>query len=218
MKKTVSVRTIAFSLSAVVAIAVLMIGCGNSNSSMNNLSSAQAQAVASAVSTGVSQSLEGAFGVASAERGVGVTRIEDGFPRTNTPSCTLSSSNGNFSCQISQSFSCSGGGTMAISGNVSGSVSDSGTGSIQEQIAADPTNCSVDGTTLSGDPNVAISGQFNISNWSPVWPVTGTETGGVSFGPNPSGTCQFNVTFSVNSNLTCTTSGTACGQPVSGSC
>jgi hypothetical protein len=216
--KNFSLRSTTFSLSILVAIAVLMIGCGNSNSSMNNLTSAQAQAVASAVSTGVSQSLEGAFGVASVERGVGVTRIEDGSPRTTTPSCTLSSSNGNFNCQISQSFSCSGGGTMAISGDVSGSVSDSGTGSIQEQIAADPTNCSVDGTTLNGDPNVTVAGQFNISNWSPQWPLTGTETGGVTYGPNPSGSCQLNVTFTVNSNLTCTISGTACGQSVSGSC
>jgi hypothetical protein len=107
---------------------------------------------------------------------------------------------------------------MAVSGNVGGSVSDSGTGSIQEQIAATPTNCSVDGITLNGDPDVTVAGQVNLSDWAPVWPVTGTETGGVSYGPNPSGTCQLNVTFTVNSNLTCTISGTACGQTVSGGC
>jgi hypothetical protein len=218
MQNKASVPTIVFSLGTIVAIAVLMIGCGSSNSSMNNLTSAQAQAVASAVSTSVSQSIEGAFGVASGERGVGVTRIVDGSPRTSTPSCTLSSSNGSFSCQISQSFSCSGGGTTAVSGNISGSVSESGTGSIQEQVVATPTNCSVDGITLNGDPDVTVAGQFNISNWSPVWPVTGTETGGVTYGPNPSGTCQLNVTFTVNSNLSCTISGTACGQTVSGNC
>jgi hypothetical protein len=218
MQKRLSLLTLAGSVAAILGTAVLMIACGSSNSSMNNLTPAQAQAVASAVSTGVSQSLEGAFGAASVERSGGRVRLESGSPRTGTPTCNLTSSNGTFSCQLSQTYSCSGGGTMAVSGSVSGSVSDSGTGSIAEQISADPAACSVDGITLNGDPTVNVSGQLQLSDWNPVWPVTATETGAVTFGPNPSGTCQLNVTFTVNSSLTCSISGTACGQTVSGSC
>ena len=97
-------------------------------------------------------------------------------------------------------------------------MSTSGTGSAQAQIAANPANCSVNGIVLNGNPQVNLAAQLNILNDSPVWPVTGTETGGVTYGPNPSGSCQLNLSFSVNSNSSCTVTGTACGQTVSGSC
>jgi hypothetical protein len=107
---------------------------------------------------------------------------------------------------------------MSVAGNVIGFVTNAGNGSVQAQFAAMPTNCSVDQIVLNGDPEVTVGGQLRIANWNPVWPLTGREGGGVSFGPNPSGTCQFNVYFSVGSDLSCTATGTVCGQPVSGSC
>jgi hypothetical protein len=72
---------------------------------------------------------------------------------------------------------------MAISGKVSDSGNQSGTGSVEEQISATPPSCSVDGIRLNGDPEVNVSGQFELSERSPVWPVKGTETGAVTFGP-----------------------------------
>ena len=98
-----------------------------------------------------------------------------------------------------------------------GTLDSSGTGSVQEQIAAKPANCSVDGLVLNGG-TVNVDGTINVSSGMIVFPVTASETGSVMFGPKPTGVCMLDVTFTVNSNLACTTTGTACGQPVSGSC
>jgi hypothetical protein len=51
-----------------------------------------------------------------------------------------------------------------------------------------------------------------------VFPLTLSEAGGISYGPHPSGSCQLNVTYTINSLSSCTASGTVCGQSVSGNC
>lgn len=108
---------------------------------------------------------------------------------------------------------------MAISGTIDGTLDNSSNGSVQGQIAADPANCSVgDGIVINGDPSVNVTTVVNVANSNPVFPLTGTETGAVTYGPNPSGTCQLNVNYSISSSLSCTQTGTACGQPVSGIC
>jgi hypothetical protein len=214
MPKSIRFHVISLSIATLVGAPLLMIGCGSNLS--NTLAPAQAQAVASAVSSSISQSLQGGFGVAAAK--TGVTGIEGSSQRASIPTCTLTTSGGTFNCTIAQTVPCSGGGTISVSGDFTGTLNSSGTGSVQEQIAATPANCSVDGLVINGDPQVNVAGQINVSNGMIVFPVTGTETGGVTFGPKPSGSCTFNVTFTLNSNLTCTLAGTACGQPVSGSC
>lgn len=202
----------------VVGLALLMIGCGSSNSMNNNLTPAQAQSVATAVSSGIVQSMIAGLGVGVIDPlPSGMHRV-DPMPNTSTISCTSSASGESCNWPISSTFSCPGGGTMAVSGNLSGSLSNTGNGSAQAQITADPASCSVNGIVLNGDPSITVGGQVNIANDAPVWPVTGSETGGVTFGPNPSGSCQFNLKFSVSASLSCTVTGTACGQSVSGSC
>ena len=215
MPKSVTFPVISLSIAAIVGVALLMMDCGSSSSS--TLTPAQAQAVASAVSSGVSQSLQRAFGVASAKTNGSAVSIEELSPLTSTPTCTLSVSGGTINCMVAQSVSCAGGGTISVSGAITGTLNSSGTGDVQEQIAAMPINCSVDGLVLNG-PGVTVTGQINVANGMIVFPVTGSETGDVQYGPKPSGSCMFDVMFSVNSNLTCTTTGTACGQPVTGNC
>jgi len=206
------------SLAAFVGLAALMIGCGSSNSMNNNLTPAQAQAVASAVSSGIVQAMTGALGAPLTEPGSGGMRRIDPVPNTSGPTCVSSANGESCNWAVSSTFSCSGGGTMAVSGDLSGTLSNTGNGSAQAQITADPANCSVNGIVLNGDPHITVAGQANIANDAPVWPITGSETGGVTFGPNPSGSCQLNLNFSVSANLSCTVTGTACGQTVSGSC
>ena len=214
MSKNVPSHVISVSIATLVGGALVMIGCGSSSS--NNLTPAQAQAVSSAVSGSVSQALQGAFGMAPAKANVGVTITEESSPRVSTPTCTPSG--GNFNCTLAQTVSCSGGGTISVSGDIMGTLDSSGTGSVNEQITATPHSCSVDGLVINGDPSVNVSGEIKVSNGMIVFPVTGSETGGVSYGPNSSDSCMFDVTFTLNSNLTCSTTGTACGQPVSGRC
>ena len=215
MPKNVPFHAISLSIATILGAALVMIGCGSSSSS--TLTPAQAQAVASAVSSSVSQSLKGAFGVASAKTDVGVTAMEESSPRASTPTCTPPSSGGTFNCMLAQTVPCSGGGTISVSGDIMGTLDSSGTGSVQEQIAARPANCSVDGLVLNGG-TVNVDGTINVSSGMIVFPVTASETGSVMFGPKPTGVCMLDVTFTVNSNLACTTTGMACGQPVSGSC
>jgi hypothetical protein len=63
---------------------------------------------------------------------------------------------------------------------------------------------------------------MNFTNNVPSYPITLTEAGGISYGPNPSGSCIVNVTISIGNALnpvtSCTITGTICGQSVNGSC
>lgn len=221
MSKNLSFYAMSLSMATLVSVALVMIGCGSSNSMNNNLTQAQAQAVASALSTSISQSVAAAFGVARENPGHRVARVEEPSPRNSMLTCTMTPTGEVCSATLTSTYNCAAGGSIAIAGSVSGTLNSSGTGSIQDQVTATPSNCVVDNLTLNGDPSVTVAGSINLNNDAIVWPVTGTETGGVSFGPHPSGSCQFNVNFSVNvtgTTLTCTTSGTACGHTVSGSC
>lgn len=208
---------IVLSICAMLTIALVMLGCGSGSSNSSTLSPSQAQTIATAVSNGIGQGLTGAFGVAHARPGGNIVQNDAAAARTALPVCLPSGSAEVCSWTVSSTYSCQGGGSIGISGNITGSLNN-GTGSAQVQIGADPANCSVNGITLNGNPKVNLAAQINILNDNPVWPVTGTETGGVTYGPTPSGSCQLNLSFSVSSTLSCTVTGTACGQPVSGSC
>ncbi|MFZ0300300.1 MAG: hypothetical protein WAM13_18265 [Candidatus Sulfotelmatobacter sp.] len=209
---------------AAALLSILCVGCGSSSNSTNsNMSQAQAQAVAQQVSQALTQALSGA---------VPSTATSDARPSLSTavsdlrpdalPACT-STSNGE-TCNIPISlmnYPCGGpqGGTISVTGDVDGTLNNSGSGSLSTQLAITPANCSVSNLILNGDPSINVGGQINFTNdETPVFPVTFTETGGISYGPNPSGSCQVNATYTINSSLACTISGTVCGQSVSGSC
>jgi hypothetical protein len=70
--------------------------------------------------------------------------------------------------------------------------------------------------TINGNPSVTASTQINFANDAPVFPITLSETGGISFGANPSGSCTLNVQYTVSSQASCTVSGTVWGQAVAG--
>jgi len=206
-------------LAAILSIALMIVGCGSGNSSSSALTEAQAQAIASAVSNGIGQALAGTFGAPSVQPSADAMRpVETAANTATAPVCMPSSAGQTCSWPISGTFACPGGGSMAVSGKITGSLNTTGSGSAQVQIAAVPASCSVNGMILNGAPQVNVAAQMNLLNDIPEWPVTGSETGAVSYGPHPSGTCPLNLTYTVNSNLGCTVSGTACGQSVSGSC
>jgi hypothetical protein len=213
-----SAHAIALSAATLVGVALLMLGCGTSNSSSQPLTQAQALSIATGISNGVAQAVTGAFPVASLRPGTDIMRNTETSPNVMLPICTPTPSGEVCVWPVSTTFSCPGGGSMPVMGNITGSLSTGGAGSAQVQIAATPANCSVNGLVLNGNPQVNLAALIRILNDSPVWPLTGTETGGVTYGPNPSGSCPLNLTFTVNSNQSCTVTGTACGQSVSGNC
>jgi hypothetical protein len=207
------------SWAVIVSIALLIVGCGSGGSNSSALTQAQAQAIATAVSNGIQQAFAGTFGVPSVTRSSDAMHpVEAAADAATPPACLPSFAGQTCTWPVSATFSCPGGGTMAVSGEITASLSTTGSGSAQVQIAAVPASCSVNGVVLNGAPQVNVAGQMNVLNDMPEWPVTSSETGAVSYGPHPSGTCQLNLTYTVTSNLSCTVSGTACGQSVSGSC
>jgi hypothetical protein len=206
-------------ITLVVGLAVALSGCGGS-STRSTLTQSQAQAVSQQVEQAVVESLDTAFGasrqpVRQSRRSLAAA--VGGIHPEASSTCTL---NGNTEiCNVSATVNCSGGGTIAVSGDFTGTFS-SDSGTLDSDITLTPTNCAVTGTglTLNGDPNVMLGGQFVYTDSGPTFPLTLTETGGISYGPNPSGSCKVNVTYSVNSLTSCTITGTICGQSVNGNC
>ena len=207
-------------------LSILLVGCGSSSNpamSNNSMSPAQAQAVTHQVVQALTQSLTTV--VSSTAPATGhkslAPVVSDIHPDTSS-GCTSTSAG--FTCNWPISLpddSCSGpsGGTISVTGDVSGILSNNQSGSVNGQFTVMPTNCSVSNLIINGDPSIDLTGQINFdANLNPAFPIVFTETGGISYGPNPSGSCQLNATYTINSSLACTASGTVCGQSVSGSC
>lgn len=220
-------RSQSFCLIVVAAmLSILSVGCGSSNSTNSNMSQAQAQAVAQQVSQAIVQALGTAVPAtaspATSDARPSLSTVVSDLHPDALPGCTSTSSGENCNIPISlMNYPCSGsqGGTISVTGDVDGTLTNTGSGSLSAQLAITPANCSVSNLILNGDPSINVGGQINFTNdETPVFPVTFTETGGISYGPNPSGSCQVNATYTINSSLSCTVSGTVCGQSVSGSC
>lgn len=204
----------------VVAMFILSAGCGSSS---NTLSQAQAQAVTQQISLALDQALSTAIAAnAVSEKGVhpSLATIVSNIHSDQSSPCTPTSTGQNCDITISDSVACSGGGTISVSGDIKGSISSSGGGSIQTQITVTPASCAVPNSNLviNGDPSVSVDSQINFTQSAIAYPITFAETGGIAYGPKPSGSCQINVTSTINSATSCTITGTVCGRSVSGSC
>jgi hypothetical protein len=214
------------SIVAATLLSILCVGCGSSSSTNSNMSQAQAQAVAQQFSQAIVQALSGAVPAtappAASDARLNLSTVVSDIRPDALPGCTSTSNGENCNIPISlTNYPCGvpQGGTISVTGDVDGTLTNTGSGSLSAQLAITPANCSVSNLILNGDPSINVGGQVNFTNnETPVFPVTFTETGGISFGPNPSGSCQVNATYTINSSLSCTVSGTVCGQSVSGSC
>jgi hypothetical protein len=210
-----------------VLLVILCLGCGSSNNSMSNnsMSQAQAQAVAQQVSAAISDALQGITPSAPATsetRPSLATAVRDIRPDASS-GCNPNASGGGETCNFPiplTDFPCSGaqGGTISVSGDIDGTLDNTGTGSVSGTFTITPAECSVSNLILNGDPSINVAGQINFTDNEIAFPVTFTETGGISYGPNPSGSCQVNATYTISASLSCTISGTVCGQTVSGNC
>lgn len=163
----------------------LMLGAACGSSSPNTLTAAQAQAVTQQVNVAVQTALTNAFSsgaAAGAHRSLAAT-IGDITPHQSS-GCVLSDNGTTCDVPITYSGPCPGGGTIGVSGDFDFTLNNSGDGSDSSRLTITPTNCSVSNETINGDPNVTVATQLNITNDAPAYPITLTETGGISFGPN----------------------------------
>jgi hypothetical protein len=205
---------------SVVVTMLLVLGVGCGSSSNHNLTQAQAQAISQEFSTALRGALSSAIPVdSSAQRGARpslATVFREARP-DQLSGCTQSANGETCNLPVSYSGACPGGGTIGVSGDFNFTLDNSGDGSDNTTLTILPTNCSVSNLTINGDPNVTVATQINFTNNAPVFPITATEAGGISYGPNPSGSCSLSVRYTINSQ-SCTVSGMVCGQSVSGSC
>jgi hypothetical protein len=190
----------------------------------------QAQAVSqeiiSTVQTAISTSFVGGLAANENHRSFAET-VRDKIRRDKIASevspdtsggCVTSDSGTTCNFPVSYTGSCPQGGAINVSGDFSFTLSGSGSGSDSTTLTVTPVSCEVQNMTINGDPNVAFATQVNFQNDALVYPITSTESGAISFGPNPSGTCSINATLTITSAQTCTVSGTVCGQTLSGNC
>lgn len=206
-----------------VALLILLLtlsaGCGSSSHNSQNLSAAQAQAVSQEVDGALQTALTNAFSSGTAADTQRSLAAIVGDLTPHQPSGCVSSGSGTM-CNLPVSYSgpCPGGGTIGVSGDLDFTLNNLGDGSDSSTLTITPANCSVSNLTVNGDPNITIATQMNITNDAPAYPITFTETGGISFVPNPSGSCTMNATLTISSATSCTINGNLCGQTLSGSC
>jgi hypothetical protein len=208
-------------LAAALLILSLACGSGSSSSTSNSMSQAQAQAV----STQIFETLEQALGTvltsnAPPQRGArpSLPAVLRDFHPDESSGCVSNANGETCNYPVSYSGTCPGGGTISVAGDFDGTVDNSGNGSVGGTLTVTPDSCSVSNLTINGDPNITVATQVDFTDSNIVYPVSITETGGISYGPNPSGSCQLNVTYTVASTGSCTITGTLCGQSVSGTC
>ena len=192
------------SLALLVGASLLLItSCGSSNTNSNpdNLTQAQSQQLATEGFTEM-----------------GIATI-DGLRSLET-SCTSSP------CTLSYTYDCADGGSIAVAGSLTVGKS-GGTDSASGTVTVTPSTCS-DGTlVINGNPDVTVTSQ--VSDNGTTSTGTFTAQGNVGFSPVtsgqfPTGTCgvsNLTVTGSATDStgdVTCTISGSICGQTVSTSC
>jgi len=202
----------------VTILSIMSAGCGGS-SSTSAISAAQAQAVTGQLSLAASEALSSAFGLISRPaRGdrPNLAALVEGI-QPDLPGCTPTPTGETCDFPVSFTAACPASGTISVTGDFSGTVNNPGDGSILSQVTLTPANCGVSDLVINGDPSVTLGGQINVTNSGPVYPITLTEIGAISYGPSPSDICQYNVTYTIAS-PSCTITGMVCGQPVSLSC
>lgn len=210
------------SLWIVIAILLSLFssGCGSSSKSSQSISPAQAQAISQEIITALQGALTSASGGLSVPREAHPSlpaAMHEANP-AQSQDC-ITNANGEI-CNLPMSYTgpCPGGGSITVSGDFDVTLDNSGNGADSTAITVTPTNCSVSNLTINGDPDVLVVTQLNIANYQVVFPMTLTGAGGISYGPNPHGSCIMDVTLTIGSQTSCTVSGNLCGQPLSGSC
>ena len=204
------------SIAGVLSLMFFFASCGSSNN--NSVSNAQAQAISQEVVSVVQSAMTGQFyggGPGGAHESLSKI-IYETRPETSS-GCMPTSSGQTCTFPISYSGTCPSGGTISVSGDFNLTLNSSGTGSDSSALTVTPANCVVSNLTINGDPNVRLATTIGYTNGIFDFPVTMNESGAISYGPHPSGSCSLNVSLTLGQ-TSCSVSGTVCGHSVDGNC
>lgn len=211
---------IACAIAVLTLLALVTITCGGSSHS-NNLSQAQAQAVSAELFSALNSAMVASLPHAASSSSTARPSLGEIFERAQSPqpsACTVTPTGQMCNTPISFQGPCPSGGTINVTGDFIYTLDNSGNGSDSSTLTVTPKACVVDNLTLNGDPSVTFSTQFNLQNSMLAFPIMFSGMGGISFGPNPSGSCSINVKATVASPTSCSVSGSICGRTVSGNC
>jgi len=122
---------------------------------------------------------------------------------------------------VATDIPCSGGGTLTVTGSLNGDLAYYGTGAMTGAFTLTPTKCAIPKSSLviSGEPSLTVTGTADFFYGSAT-DFSITETGKIGYGPQPSGTCDSNLTIAATygTGATCKVTGTLCGQTINQSC
>ena len=207
----------ACALAALSFVSLMSLTCGGS--SHNNVSPAQAQAISTELFSALNSAMVAGLTPGAASTGarpsLGETLEQ---ARAQSTGCTTTPSGESCNIPINYQGPCPSGGTIQVAGDFVYMLDNSGNGSDSSTLTLTPSSCVVDNLTLNGDPNVTFATQFDLKNYALAFPISFSGVGGVSFGPNPAGSCSIDVKGTATSPTTCSVSGSICGRSVSGNC
>ena len=207
-------------IAALTAIAIFFVACGSSNSG-HNLSPAQAQAISQELFTALNSAMVAgltppAAGTAAARPSLG--EIVERARAAQSSGCTITNSGQSCNFPITYQGPCPNGGNISVSGDFAYTLDNSGNGNDSSTLMVTAAACAVDNVTFNGNPSVTFATQFNLQNYGLAFPITFSGTGGISYGPNPTGSCSINVKATATSVTSCSVSGSICGRSVNGKC
>jgi hypothetical protein len=218
MRRNTSFR-VTCAIAVLTSLSLLCITCGGGSS--HNLSQAQAQAISQELFSALNSAMVAGFtpsGTSTAATRPSLGQILERARTAQSSGCTVT--NSGESCNIPITFQgpCPKGGTIKVSGDFMYTLDNSGNGSDSSAVTVTPAACAVDDVTFNGNPSVTFATQFNLQNYGLAFPISFSGTGGISYGPNPSGSCSIDVKGTATSISSCSVSGSICGRSVSGSC
>lgn len=209
-----------YAIAALTAIATFFVACGSSNSD-HNLSSGQAQAISQELFTALNSAMVAGLTPPAANNAAARPSLGEILERARaaqSSGCTMTNSGQSCNIPITYQGPCPNGGTIGVSGDFAYTLDNSGNGSDSSTLTVTPAACAVDHLTFNGNPSVTFATQFNLQNYGLAFPITFSGMGGISYGPNPTGSCSINVKATATSISSCSVSGSICGRSVSGSC
>ena len=200
------------------ALALFFLACGGSD---HNISQAQAQAISGELFDALRSAIVAGLtspGSAAAATPQSLPEILEQAQPAQSSGCTITDTGESCDIPLTYSGNCPNGGTISVAGDFIYTLDNNGNGSDSSSVTVTPANCAVSNITFNGNPSLTFSTQFGMQNNALAFPIMLTGTGGISYGPNPKGSCSINVKATATSAVSCSISGSICGRSVSGSC
>jgi len=217
MLRTANFR-VTCAIAALTSLSLLCVTCGGSS---HSLSQAQAQAISQEVFTALNSAMVAGLtppGASAAATRPSLGEILERARSAQSSGCAVTNSGESCNIPITYQGACPNGGTISVSGDLTYTLDNSGNGSDSSTLTVTPAACAVDNMTFNGNPSVTFATQFNLQNYGLAFPIAFSGMGGISYGPDPSGSCSIDVKATATSVTSCSVSGSICGRSVSGKC